>query len=960
MKKLLFLLHILLIMSITASAQQSEKGPYTIYTIGKDIYHIEDATAERPAGNKLDKDGKFISNNNCSDMYLVVGKKKALLIDLSNFIKYDNTAVESLRALVYEKAGDKELLVTVTHRHGDHTGMLPAFKDDEKAKFWIPKDEFEGMKIFPDDRTTFFPENTLLDLGGYVINTMEVPGHTAHSTLFFVKGENMVFTGDALGSGSGVWLFNYDSFIQYIKGVDGLISYIEDPANKISKDKLVIWGGHYWQKGKVEKLTSQYVYDMKALIGRIGLGTAEAAAYTTQMKYLDTNFKYGTATITWNREDAAKYSMSVTVATSPAIAQTRWAMQSDGSIKWTVTKGEAHTDNIEMSGRFISGIVTYGIDDKGKMIISRQLVFPMLRTIPNDTRGNFIYAFGQETEPLIKINNRPVNEIVTSFSLRGKLTIESSVNNNILITREIYPSVDKPVLIERITLTNNSTRDASVEVEDFDRNTRSQKEKSVYGVYEISARMTGSGLYNVKPNEKLTFALVFSGRKLSDPLINVDIEKELAKREAFVEQMFGTLQFDSPDPVVNRMFSFARIRAMESIYETKGGLVHSPGGANYYAAIWANDQAEYANPFFAYTGYQTAIEAGMVSWSWFAKYLNPEYKSIPSSIIAEGTDFWNGAGDRGDMAMIAYGASRFALALGDRQKAEELWPLIEWCIEYCRRKMTPEGIIASDSDELEGRFPAGKANLCTSSLYYDALISASYLARDLGKSKKLASQYSEMAKNLKASIDKYFGATMDGFQTYRYYDGNDVLRSWICTPLTVGIYDRAAGTTDALFSPKLWTDQGLLTQAGTTTFWDRSTLYGLRGVIAAGAADRALPFLHSYSERRLLGDHVPYAVEAWPEGNQRHLSAESALYCRVITEGLFGFRPAGLSSFSINPQLPEQWDHMNLKNLIAFGGKKIDISVKRNGTKIYVEVIADGKTIKSLLMDNKSKLDIKF
>ena len=112
------------------------------------------------------------------------------------------------------------------------------------------------------------------------------------------------------------------------------------------------------------------------------------------------------------------------------------------------------------------------------------------------------------------------------------------------------------------------------------------------------------------------------------------------------------------------MFDFAKIRAMESIYETKGGLVHSPGGASYYAAIWANDQAEYANPFFAYTGYQTAIEAGKVSWSWFAKYMNPEYKPIPSSIIAEGTGFWNGAGDRGDQAMIAYGASRFALALG--------------------------------------------------------------------------------------------------------------------------------------------------------------------------------------------------------------------------------------------------------------------------------------------------------
>ena len=30
--------------------------------------------------------------------------------------------------------------------------------------------------------------------------------------------------------------------------------------------------------------------------------------------------------------------------------------------------------------------------------------------------------------------------------------------------------------------------------------------------------------------------------------------------------------------------------------------MHGPGGGRYYAAIWANDQAEYANPFFGYLG----------------------------------------------------------------------------------------------------------------------------------------------------------------------------------------------------------------------------------------------------------------------------------------------------------------------------------------------------------------------
>lgn len=95
--------------------------------------------------------------------------------------------------------------------------------------------------------------------------------------------------------------------------------------------------------------------------------------------------------------------------------QNRWNLEDDGSIIWKVTKGEAHSDNIEMSGRFISVITTYGVDEKGKLLGTKQLVFPMLRTIPNDTHASLSYTFGQEAEPVIKINNRPANEIITGF-----------------------------------------------------------------------------------------------------------------------------------------------------------------------------------------------------------------------------------------------------------------------------------------------------------------------------------------------------------------------------------------------------------------------------------------------------------------------------------------------------------------------------------------------------------------
>ncbi|MDO4950630.1 MAG: hypothetical protein Q4E49_01045, partial [Bacteroidales bacterium] len=208
--------------------------------------------------------------------------------------------------------------------------------------------------------------------------------------------------------------------------------------------------------------------------------------------------------------------------------------------------------------------------------------------------------------------------------------------------------------------------------------------------------------------------------------------KELAARKALVAELQDNLQLQTPDEVINRMFAFSKVRACESIYETAGGPMHGPGGESYYAAIWANDQAEYINPYFPFTGYAYGNASALNSYKMFARFMNDEMRPIPSSIIAEGTDIWNGAGDRGDAAMIAYGASRYVLARADLGEARELWPLIKWCLDYCKHKLNDGGVVASNTDELEGRFPAGDANLCTSSLYYDALLSASYLVKELG------------------------------------------------------------------------------------------------------------------------------------------------------------------------------------------------------------------------------------
>lgn len=609
-----------------------------------------------------------------------------------------------------------------------------------------------------------------------------------------------------------------------------------------------------------------------------------------------------------------------------------WRINKDGGITWDIQNGQSHKDHIELSGKKISVVFRYGINNEGNFVINKSLVWPMLRTIPNDTHGSLIRSYDWNPLDAITINGRALEaEKVKSISLKGILAVECTYNNGqIKLLREYFPSVDQPSLIETYNIVNVGNKDISIEIPKLYQCSYTNPLQGVDGSYCIENKVDGDGYFVLSPQDTLCFSASISARKEMDASITLNAVEESVKRKKLVDFLMNNLILETPDAVIDRMFAFSKIRACESIYETKGGPMHGPGGETFYAAIWANDQAEYINPYFPFVGYDYGNQSALNSYKHFARFMNTEWKPIPSSIIAEGIDIWNGAGDRGDAAMIAYGASRYALARGDIQEAKSLWPLITWCLEYCHRKLNDGGVVASDSDELEGRFPSGNANLCTSSLYYDALISASYLAKELKEDNSVISSYRQQAKELRRNINNYFAAVVEGFDTYAYYEGNDVLRSWICIPLTVGINERANGTIQALFSERLWTENGLLTQAGSETFWDRSTLYALRGVYSVGETERATEYLHRYSETRLLGNHVPYAIEAWPEGNQRHLSAESGLYGRIITEGLFGIRPVGFKAFTLTPHLPQKWNQMALRHVRAFGAD-FDLVIQRQG-----------------------------
>ncbi|NHA02335.1 hypothetical protein G7092_00930 [Mucilaginibacter sp. HC2] len=634
----------------------------------------------------------------------------------------------------------------------------------------------------------------------------------------------------------------------------------------------------------------------------------------------------------------------------------RWLLQPDGSITWIISNHLPHADHIEMSGEKVSLWVAYSVDTSKICHITRTVVFPTFRMLPDDTRSHIAYTFDDNALPRMYVDGMllqsdpsaaSIGIRVKSINQHGIMRIEEQVGDqkSVKIERAFFPSVDKPLAIEKYKFTNIGNKPVTIFVEHLKREATTDTIRSKGAPHTIIMQSVNDGSRVLQSGQSYTFSVCYRATDHPSSLRPVNPELEEKARQSRIDEIEAPLQLQTPDSILNAMFAFAKIRATESIFKTKGGYMHGPGGLSYYAAIWANDQAEYINPYFAISGDKIGNLSAMNAYRMFARYMNSDYNALPSSIVAEGDTVWKGAGDRGDQAMIAYGASRYALTYGNADSAKVLWPLISWCLEYSRRHINSQGVVESKSDELEGRFPSGKANLSTNCLYYDALISSAVLGRQLQLPKQQTDQYNQQAARLKENIEKYFGADIAGFHTYKYYETNDVLRAWICMPLTMGIYDRSKGTIDALFSPQLWTADGLATQAGQETFWDRSTLYALRGVLQAGATEQAMTFLRYYSHRRLLGEHVPYPVEAYPEGNQRHLSAESGLYCRIFTEGLFGIRPTGFHSFTLCPRLPKDWNFMTLKNIKAFG-HSFDITVIRKGTNEVVTVIpAGGKAI---------------
>ena len=143
----------------------------------------------------------------------------------------------------------------------------------------------------------------------------------------------------------------------------------------------------------------------------------------------------------------------------------RWEINEDGSISWRIKGDIPHNDHFEMSGRRISAVLRYGVDDKGDFSMTRTLVWPMLRTIPNNTHASLTRTFTMDALDLVIANRKPLPpEKTISITLDGTMKVESMAGNDLQLTRQCFPSMFDSDFHEVFVIRNLSDKEYKIEI----------------------------------------------------------------------------------------------------------------------------------------------------------------------------------------------------------------------------------------------------------------------------------------------------------------------------------------------------------------------------------------------------------------------------------------------------------------------------------------------------------------
>lgn len=242
-----------------------------ITKLQNNLYHVDEDSGEKP----------IAANNNTSSMYFYIGENDVVMVDGGNGesanANFSNEGLAKIKELL---VGEKELHVVITHLHGDHIGY---FKDEksiptigEKTKLYINELDLQGLdsQVKQNYEVVSFKNGENLKVGDFTFEIVGLAGHTEGSCAIIDRESEIIFTGDAIGSGT-VWMFGEDNLEKFAPDIENFVKVLEGMENPI------IYCGHRGQqrwdfvhanKIAVNEIGKEYVKEMSELVKNIKAG----------------------------------------------------------------------------------------------------------------------------------------------------------------------------------------------------------------------------------------------------------------------------------------------------------------------------------------------------------------------------------------------------------------------------------------------------------------------------------------------------------------------------------------------------------------------------------------------------------------------------------------------------------------------------------------------------------------
>ena len=192
---------------------------YISTSLGKGIWRVEDFGGSR--GNE--------------SFYLIEGSSRALVLDTGMGRGDLAGYLRTLTSLPID--------VALTHGHGDHFGQVDRFKDS--TVYMSEKDARRLPPAFITPKFKWLKDGDLVDLGGgRQFEAIDVPGHSLGSIIYLDRRDKIAVTGDAVSSGSMVYMFGSTSSAldEYLESLKRLEARVRDI------DSLTLLVGHQYQE----------------------------------------------------------------------------------------------------------------------------------------------------------------------------------------------------------------------------------------------------------------------------------------------------------------------------------------------------------------------------------------------------------------------------------------------------------------------------------------------------------------------------------------------------------------------------------------------------------------------------------------------------------------------------------------------------------------------------------------